>query len=42
MGLYRSRVPARAWLNYGLGIENENLPAFVTDTKATTTNGPRN
>ena len=33
-----------AWVNYGLGTENENLPAFVvmTDTKATTTNGPRN
>jgi len=33
-----------AWVNYGLGTENENLPAFVvmTDTKATPTNGPRN
>jgi len=33
-----------AWVNYGLGTENENLPAFVvmTDTTATPTNGPRN
>ncbi len=33
-----------SWVNYGLGTENENLPAFVvmTDTKSTPTNGPRN
>lgn len=33
-----------AWVNYGLGTENENLPAFVvmTDTSSTPTNGPRN
>ena len=33
-----------SWVNYGLGTENENLPAFVvmTDPKATPTNGPRN
>ncbi len=33
-----------AWVNYGLGTENNNLPAFVvmTDTKGQVTNGPRN
>lgn len=33
-----------AWVNYGLGTENQNLPAFVvmTDNKAQVTNGPRN
>ena len=33
-----------AWVNYGLGTENGNLPAFVvmTDTSATPTNGSRN
>ena len=33
-----------AWVNYGLGTENTNLPGFVvmTDTNATPTNGPRN
>jgi hypothetical protein len=33
-----------AWVNYGLGTENTNLPAFVvmTDTNAQVTNGPRN
>ena len=33
-----------SWVNYGLGTENENLPAFVVmnDTKATPNNGPRN
>ncbi len=33
-----------AWVNYGLGTENQNLPAFVvmTDSKAQVTNGPRN
>lgn len=33
-----------AWVNYGLGTENQNLPAFVvmTDNKSQVTNGPRN
>ena len=33
-----------SWVNYGLGTENENLPAFVvmTDSKSTPVNGPRN
>jgi hypothetical protein len=33
-----------AWASYGLGSENENLPAFVVmqDNLATVTNGPRN
>lgn len=33
-----------SWVNYGLGTENQNLPAFVvlTDTTATPVNGPRN
>ncbi|MBT5017884.1 MAG: DUF1501 domain-containing protein [Planctomicrobium sp.] len=33
-----------AWVNYGLGSENANLPAFVvmTDNKSQVTNGPRN
>jgi len=33
-----------AWVNYGLGTENQNLPAFVvmTDRDADPTNGPRN
>jgi hypothetical protein len=33
-----------AWTSYGLGSENENLPAFVVmqDNLATVTNGPRN
>jgi hypothetical protein len=33
-----------AWVTYGLGTENQNLPAFVvlTDTAATPINGPRN
>jgi hypothetical protein len=33
-----------AWVTYGLGTENQNLPAFVvlTDTKASPLNGPRN
>jgi len=33
-----------SWINYGLGTENSNLPAFVvmTDTTATPTNGSRN
>ncbi|MBI1375375.1 MAG: DUF1501 domain-containing protein [Phycisphaera sp.] len=33
-----------AWVTYGLGTENQNLPAFVVmqDRKDTITNGPRN
>ena len=33
-----------AWVSYGLGSENENLPSFVvmTDTPAAPANGPRN
>src|SRR5665213_1314303 len=33
-----------AWTTYGLGTENQNLPAFVvlTDSDATPINGPRN
>jgi hypothetical protein len=33
-----------AWVNYGLGSENKNLPAFVVmqDNNATVINGPRN
>ncbi len=33
-----------SWVTYGLGTENESLPAFVvmTDSKARVTNGPRN
>jgi hypothetical protein len=33
-----------SWVNYGLGTENQNLPAFVvmTDTTTSVVNGPRN
>jgi len=33
-----------AWVSYGLGTENENLPAFVVmkDSQSTVVNGPRN
>ena len=33
-----------AWVTYGLGTENDSLPAFVvmTDSKSRVTNGPRN
>jgi hypothetical protein len=33
-----------SWVSYGLGTENENLPAFVVlqDTKTQVVNGPRN
>jgi hypothetical protein len=33
-----------AWVSYGLGTENQNLPAFVVieDNKGKTVNGPRN
>ena len=33
-----------SWVNYGLGSENEDMPAFVVmqDTKTSVVNGPRN
>ena len=33
-----------AWVSYGLGTQNQNLPAFVVmqDSNSTVTNGPRN
>src|SRR5581483_622337 len=33
-----------SWISYGLGTENENLPAFVVmqDNSSTVVNGPRN
>jgi hypothetical protein len=31
-----------AWISYGLGSENENLPAFVTLSPAMANGGPRN
>jgi hypothetical protein len=33
-----------AWVSYGLGTENQNLPSFVvmTDSNSSPTNGPRN
>ncbi len=33
-----------SWVSYGLGTENENLPAFVVmqDTRTSVVNGPRN
>jgi hypothetical protein len=33
-----------SWVSYGLGTENENLPAFIVmqDSSASTINGPRN
>src|SRR5207249_11696893 len=33
-----------AWVSYGLGTENQNLPAFVVieDNKGQVVNGPRN
>ena len=33
-----------AWVNYGLGTDNQNLPGFVvlTDSTSQVTNGPRN
>ncbi|MFO0941827.1 MAG: DUF1501 domain-containing protein [Pirellulales bacterium] len=41
---FAGRPSLGAWVTYGLGTENENLPAFVVmqDTKSTVTNGPRN
>lgn len=31
-----------AWVNYGLGTDNENLPGFVTIAPSTGNGGPRN
>lgn len=31
-----------AWVSYGLGTENENLPAFVTISPSSANGGPRN
>ncbi len=41
---FAGRPSLGSWVTYGLGTENENLPAFVVmqDTKSTVTNGPRN
>lgn len=36
------RPSVGAWVTYGLGSENENLPAFVTINPAPTKGGPRN
>jgi hypothetical protein len=41
---FAGRPSLGSWVTYGLGTENENLPAFVVmqDTAAAVTNGPRN
>jgi Protein of unknown function (DUF1501) len=41
---FAGRPSLGAWVTYGLGTENEDLPAFVVmqDNKSTVTNGPRN
>lgn len=41
---FAGRPSLGAWVNYGLGSENQNLPAFVVmqDRKGTVVNGPRN
>lgn len=36
------RPSVGAWVNYGLGTENENLPGFVTIAPPTGNGGPRN
>ena len=36
------RPSVGAWVNYGLGTENENLPGFVTISPPPTKGGPRN
>lgn len=42
--IFGGRPSLGAWVNYGLGTENQNLPAFVVmeDTPGKVTNGPRN
>lgn len=37
-----SRPSMGAWVNYGLGTENENLPGFVTIAPSMGNGGPRN
>jgi hypothetical protein len=41
---FAGRPSLGSWVTYGLGTENENLPAFVVmqDTASMVTNGPRN
>jgi hypothetical protein len=41
---FAGRPSLGAWVNYGLGSENRNLPSFVVmqDRKGTVVNGPRN
>ena len=41
---FAGRPSLGAWVNYGLGSENENLPAFVVmcDSSGRPVNGPRN
>ena len=41
---FAGRPSLGSWVTYGLGTENENLPAYVVmqDNKSTVTNGPRN
>lgn len=41
---FAGRPSLGAWVNYGLGSENQNLPSFVVmqDRKGTVVNGPRN
>ncbi len=41
---FAGRPSLGAWVNYGLGTTNQNLPAFVVmqDNKGTVVNGPRN
>ena len=31
-----------SWISYGLGTENQNLPAFVTISPSASKGGPRN
>ncbi len=42
--IFGGRPSLGAWVNYGLGSENENLPAFVVmeDNPGKVVNGPRN
>lgn len=42
--LLGGRPSLGAWVSYGLGTENQNLPAFIVmqDTKTSVVNGPRN
>ena len=42
--IFGGRPSLGAWVNYGLGTENQNLPAFVVlkDSETQIVNGPRN